>query len=156
MARMLVDGDDVVVRLALRERAAARRREVRVPLAAVRRVTVEADWWRALRGVPRRGVSVPGARSTGTRRHQAGVDFVVVRPGEPVVCVELRPPAPFRLLAVRAPTPAAARAVARDLVRAAPGLDTSTPCRQPLPVPEEDPGGATTPLPEAAPLPRGR
>ncbi|MEW2623278.1 hypothetical protein [Streptomyces sp. NPDC048106] len=138
MARMLVDGDDVVVRLALRERAAARHRDVRVPLTAVRRVTVEADWWRALRGVPRRGVAVPGVRCVGTRRHQAGVDFVVVRSGEPVVCVELRPPAPFRLLSVSAPTPAKARAMALRLVRAAPGLDTSTPCRQPLPVPGED------------------
>jgi len=153
MARMLVDGDDVVVRLTLRERAAARRRDVRVPLAAVRRVTVEADWWRALRGVPRRGVSIPGARSIGTRRHQAGTDFVVVRPGEPVVCVELRPPAPFRLLSVGAPPLARAEATARALVRAAPGLDLSTPCRQPLAVPEEDPGGAVTALPEAAPLP---
>ncbi|MFF4758253.1 hypothetical protein [Streptomyces sp. NPDC001292] len=138
MAWMLADGDDVVVHVTLRERAASRHGDVRVPLTAVRRVTVEPDWWRALRGVPLRGVSVPGARYIGTRRHHAGVDFVVIRPGEPVVCVELRSSASFQLLAVSVPTRAEARTTARSLVRAAPRLDTSTPCRQPLPVPEED------------------
>ncbi|MGW5104213.1 hypothetical protein [Streptomyces sp. NPDC004100] len=137
MARMTVDGDELVVRLSLRERAAARRADVRVPLAAVRRVTAEPDWWRALRGLPRRGT-----RRTGTRVHQAGTDFTVVRPGRPAVCVELRPPAPFRLLAVSAPTEALARSVARALGRSAPGLDTSTRYRQPLPVPGEGPSRA--------------
>ncbi|WP_018546328.1 hypothetical protein [Streptomyces sp. LaPpAH-108] len=131
---MSVDGDELVVRLSLRERAAARHADVRVPLAAVRRVTAEPDWWRALRGVPRHGT-----RRIGTRAHQAGTDFTVVRPGEPVVCVELRPPAPYRLLAVSVPTPAKARSTARSLARSVPGLDTSTRYRQPLPVPGEEP-----------------
>ncbi|MFD8805772.1 hypothetical protein [Streptomyces sp. NPDC059597] len=134
MARMSVDGDELVVRLSPRERVAARRAEVRVPLAAVRRVTAEPDWWRALRGLPRRGT-----RRIGTRVHQAGTDFAVVRPGRPAVCVELRPPASFRLLAVWAPTEAEARNTARGLGRSAPGLDTSTRYRQPLPVPGEGP-----------------
>ncbi|MGW2419489.1 hypothetical protein ACWC0C_09560 [Streptomyces sp. NPDC001709] len=139
MARMLVDGDDVVVHLSLRERVAARRGDVRVPLTAVCRVTVEPDWWRALRGVPRRGVWIPGARCIGTRGHHAGADFVVIRPGGPVVCVELRPSAPFRLLAVSVPTRAESETTVRSLVQGASKLDRSTPCRQPLPVPEEDP-----------------
>ena len=138
MARMLIDGDDVVVHLSLWERAAARHGDVRVPLTAVSRVTVEPDWWRALRGAPQRGVWIPGARCIGTRSHLAGVDFVVLRPGRPVVCVELRPSASFRVLAVSVPTRNEARATVRSLVRAAPRLDTSTPFRQPLPVPDEN------------------
>ncbi|MCX4404143.1 hypothetical protein OG840_21065 [Streptomyces sp. NBC_01764] len=137
MARMFVDGDDLVVHLSWREKAAARRGSVRVPLTAVSRVTVEPAWWRALRGDPHRGVWIPGARCIGTRRHNAGMDFVAMRPGRPVVCVELRPSAPFRLLAISSPTRAEARTTAESLGGNAPEIDTSTPWRQPLPVPEE-------------------
>ncbi|MGW0879763.1 hypothetical protein [Streptomyces sp. NPDC002671] len=138
MAWMAADGDELVVRLTWRERLAARRGEVRVPLAAVCRVTVEPDWWRALRGDPVRGLWIPGVRCIGTRCHLGGADFVVLRPGRPAVCAELWPSAPFRLLAVCVPTRAEAEATARSLAGAAPHLDTSTPCRQPLPVPGED------------------
>jgi hypothetical protein len=43
MARMFNDGDDLVVHLSWQERTSARRGDVRVPLTAVWRVTVEAD-----------------------------------------------------------------------------------------------------------------
>ncbi|MER6566229.1 hypothetical protein ABT288_08545 [Streptomyces sp. NPDC001093] len=151
MARILVDGDDVVVHLSWWHRAAARRGDVRVPLTAVCRVTVEPDWWRALRGVRQRGTWIPGAWSIGTRGHAGGTDFVALRPGRPVVVVELRPSAPFRLLAVSMPDDDAARATARRLGRTAPRIDTSTRYRQPVPVPEETSGGsAPRPLPTAA------
>lgn len=144
MARMFVEGEDLVVHLSWREMAAARRGNVRVPLAAVCRVTVEANWWRALRGGRQRGLWIPGARCIGTRSHHAGMDFVVIRPGRPVVCVELRPGAPFRLLAVSVPTHGEARATAQWLSRTAPKIDTSTPCRQPLPVPGENSEGSAS------------
>lgn len=144
MARMFADGDDLVVHLAWREKAAARRGDVRVPLTAVCRVTVEPDWWRALRGVPQRGIWIPGVRCIGTRSHHAGMDFVAIRSGRPVVCVELRLSAPFRLLAVSFPTRAAAKTAAQWLGRTAPKIDTSTPWRQPLPVPEENSAPATS------------
>ncbi|MGW3411389.1 hypothetical protein [Streptomyces sp. NPDC000888] len=144
MARILVNGDDVVVHLSWRERAAARRGDVRVPLTAVCRVTVEAAWWRALRGVRQRGVWIPGVRFIGTRSRHVGMDFVAIRFGRPVVCVELRPGAPFRLLAVSVPTRGEARATAQWLGRTAPKIDTSTPCRQPLPVPEENSEGSAS------------
>lgn len=137
MARMLVEGDDLVVRLAWWEKAAVRGGDVRVPLAAVQRVTVEPDWWRALRGIHERGVCVPGALCLGRRGHQGGKDFVAVRPGRPVVCVELWPSAPFRLLAVVTRTDDEGRDTAQRLRRSAPKTDTSTPWRQPLPVPVE-------------------
>ncbi|MXM68271.1 hypothetical protein GR925_33785 [Streptomyces sp. HUCO-GS316] len=137
MAHILTKHDRVVVRLSWREKAAARRGDVRVPLAAVRRVTVEPDWWRALRGIHESGICIPGALCIGTRRHQAGKDFAAIRPGTPVVCIELRPSAPFRLLAVSARAEAEAEATAKRLSQAAPKIDTSTPWRQPLPVPDE-------------------
>ncbi|WP_143079138.1 hypothetical protein [Streptomyces monashensis] len=137
MARILVTEDQVVIHLAWWEKAAARHRDVRVPLAAVSRVTVEPDWWRAVRGVHERGLCVPGTLSIGTRSHQAGRDFAAVRRDRPAVCVELRPPAPFLLLAVSAPDDKEAEATAGHVARAAPNIDTSTPWRQPLPVPDE-------------------
>lgn len=140
MARIFVEGDDLVVHLSWRERAAARHGNVRAPLTAVIRVTVEPDWWRALRGVPRRGVWIPGTWCIGTRSHQAGMDFVAIRSGRPVVCVELRTssPAPFSLLGVSVPTPAEATNTAQSICGKAPQIDTSTPWRQPLPVPGEN------------------
>ena len=148
MARILVDGDDVVVRLSWWQRAAARRGDVRVPLTAVCRVTVEAAWWRALRGDRQRGTWIPGGWSVGTRGHPGGTYFVALRPGRPVVIVELRPSAPFRLLAVSVSDDDEARATARLLGRSAPRIDTSTRYRQPVPVAEETSGGSTPrPLP---------
>ncbi|WP_328561846.1 hypothetical protein [Streptomyces coelicoflavus] len=135
MARVLVKDDDLVVRLSWRETAAAHRGSVRVPLAAVRRVTVESEWWRALRGAALHGVWIPDVLSVGTRGHVGGQDFVALRPGRPVMCVELRPPAPFGLLAVS--VRGDAQAAAERLRRSAPDIDASTPWRQPLPVAEE-------------------
>jgi hypothetical protein len=137
VAHILAKDDRVVVRLAWWEKAAARRGDVRVPLAAVRRVTVERDWWRALRGIQESGICIPAVLCIGMRRHQAGKDFVVMRPGRPVVCVELWSCAAFRLLAVSARDDVEAEAAAGQLRQVAPRIDTSTPWRQPLPVPDE-------------------
>ncbi|MQY37445.1 hypothetical protein SRB17_54490 [Streptomyces sp. RB17] len=151
MARMLIDGDDVVVHLSWWQKAAARRGDVRVPLTAVCRVTVDTAWWRALRGVRQRGTWTPGGWSVGTRGHPGGTDFVALRPGRPVVVVELRPSAPFRLLAVSVPDDDEARATAHRLGSAAPRIDTSTRYRQPVPVAEETSAGSTPPaLPMAS------
>ncbi|MEU6086311.1 hypothetical protein ABZ865_05760 [Streptomyces sp. NPDC047085] len=138
MARILAEDDAVVVHLAWWEKVTAHHGDLRLPWAAVRRVTVEPDWWRTLRGVRQSGCSIPGTLSLGTRCHQAGKDFTAVRPGTPVVCVELRPPAPFLLLAVSEQDEQEAEAVVDRLGRAAPNIDTSTPCRQPLPVAGEE------------------
>ncbi|MFI7017368.1 hypothetical protein [Streptomyces sp. NPDC050164] len=100
MARLVVDGEDVVVRLALREGLSARRREVRVPLADVRAVRVEGDWWRSLRGMPLGGRCRPGRWCVGERLHPLGRDFVAVRAGVPVVVVDLWRPVPYTRLAV--------------------------------------------------------
>jgi hypothetical protein len=135
VARILVKDDDLVVRLSWREKVAAHRGSLRVPLAAVCRVTAEHYWWRALRGVALHGVWIPGVLCVGTRGHAGGQDFVAVRPGMPVICVELRPTGPFSFQAVSVREDA--EAVAEGLRRCAPDIDASTPWRQPLPVPEE-------------------
>lgn len=96
---------------------------------------MEPDWWRALRGVVLHGVWIPGVLCVGTRGHAGGQDFVAVRSGGPVVCVELRPTVPFSLLAVSMPEDA--EATTERLRRRAPDIDASTPWRQPLPVAEE-------------------
>ncbi|WP_326665512.1 hypothetical protein [Streptomyces sp. NBC_00385] len=103
MARVLIEGTDIVVRLSWREKAAARRREVRVPLSALRHVYVEPDWWRALRGERESGTCVPGRLCAGIRRHREGQDFTLVRSGGPVLCVELHRSAQLSRLAVSVP-----------------------------------------------------
>ncbi|WP_137991553.1 hypothetical protein [Streptomyces vilmorinianum] len=105
MARVSVEGTDIVVRLSLRETLAARRRTVRVPLSALREVRVEPDWWRALRGLRGRGLWIPDRLCVGVRVLPDGRDFAAVKPGEPVVCVELRRDAAFGRLAVTDPDP---------------------------------------------------
>ncbi|MFD4400788.1 hypothetical protein [Kitasatospora sp. NPDC058478] len=120
MARLVVEGDELVATLSWWEKAAARRRDVRVPVPAIRQVTVEPDWWRALRGVRGRGTWIPGVLSIGTRPHPQGKDFAAVRARgrRPVVCVDLQSPSPCARLAVTDPDPDdTARAV-----RAAAGL----------------------------------
>ena len=105
MARLVVDGEDVVVRLSWREKAAARCRDVRIPLTAVKDVRVEPDWWRALRGGRRRGLYIPGRFCLGKWQHRDGRDFVALNAADPAVCVELRRSAPFTRLAVSVPDP---------------------------------------------------
>jgi hypothetical protein len=54
MASLIVDGNELVVRLSGWERAAAFCGDVRVPVAAVRSVAPEPQPWSALRGIGRR------------------------------------------------------------------------------------------------------
>ncbi|MEU6880405.1 hypothetical protein [Streptomyces sp. NPDC046712] len=105
MARVALEGAEIVVRLSPRETLAARRRQVRVPLSALREVRVEPDWWRALRGLRGRGLWIPDRLCVGTRVLPDGEDFAVIKPGDPVLCVELRRDAAFRRLAVSDPDP---------------------------------------------------
>ncbi|WP_371478153.1 hypothetical protein [Kitasatospora sp. NBC_00315] len=107
MARLVVEGDDLIVDLSWWEKAAARRREVRVPVSAIHQVSVEPDWWRALRGVRGRGTWIPGVLSYGIRPHAREKDFaaVRVRARQPVVCVDLWGASPYARLAVTDPDP---------------------------------------------------
>lgn len=105
MARVLVQGSDIVVRLSWWEKLLTRRRDVRVPLSALRRVYLQPDWWRALRGTCGRGTWIPARRCAGVRHVGQTKDFVVIRADGPVLCVELDASAPFSRLAVSDPDP---------------------------------------------------
>jgi hypothetical protein len=113
MARLVVKGEDLIVRLSWWEKVAARSGNVHVPLSAVHEVAIEPDWWRALHGVNGRGTWIPGVLSLGTRPHPGGKDFAAVRPRRPVVCVELRRPSAYSRLAVTDPDPEGAAAAVR-------------------------------------------
>lgn len=118
MARVRVHDTDLVVRLSWWERIAARHRDVRVPIGAVRAVRIEPDWWRALRGERGRGHWSPDRWSVGERQVADGTDFVAVRARGPVLCLELHDGAPYRRLAVSVPDPEEVR---RRLRREGPG-----------------------------------
>ncbi|KIZ17773.1 hypothetical protein [Streptomyces natalensis] len=101
MARLELAADVLVVRLAWWERVVARRGSLRVPLGAVAEVSVQEDWWRAVRGTRVRGLKVPGSLCLGEWRHRDGRDFLALAPRRgPVVRIELRPTAPFSRIAV--------------------------------------------------------
>ncbi|MFI9583608.1 hypothetical protein ACIHCQ_17560 [Streptomyces sp. NPDC052236] len=116
MARVVVEGTDIVVRLSWWEKVAARRREVRVPVSALRQVHIEPDWWRALRGEAGKGAWIPARVCVGTRQLPEGKDFAAVRAAGPVLCVELLPSAPYSRLAVSVRDPAAAMRALLPLV----------------------------------------
>src|SRR5437588_5828995 len=105
MARLTVDGDNLELRLSWLEKAAARHADIRLPLSCVNHVSVEADWWRVLRGRRGHGVWIPQALSVGTRVLPGGTDFVVIRARRPAVHVDLQQPSPYARLAVTVPDP---------------------------------------------------
>ena len=116
MARVVLEGSDIVVRLSWWEKLAARRREVRVPASALRQVHIEPDWWRALRGVAGKGAWIPARGCVGIWHLGDTKDFVAIRADGPVLCVELRRSAPFSRLAVSDAHPEAAMRKLQPLV----------------------------------------
>lgn len=117
MARLSVEGDDLVLSLSSPEKLLALHGDVRVPLNAARSLVLDPHAWSAMRGV-RLGTSIPGLLFYGTRRHAEGKDFGAVLARRPVVRVDLDERSPFARLIVSvrdADTTAAA-------VRAAAGI----------------------------------
>jgi len=100
MARLIVDGADLVVGLSWLEKLAAAHKNVRVPLRAVRSAVAEPNPWPALRGVKLAGTGIPGVAVLGTRYFTGGRDFVAIRNGHPAVRVELGDDAPYAQLLV--------------------------------------------------------
>ncbi|MBT2540820.1 hypothetical protein J7E99_08915 [Streptomyces sp. ISL-44] len=141
MARLYVDGDDLVVRTAWWERPLARHGDVRVPLASVADVGATADWWRPLRGVRARGTLIPGALCLGLWEHATGVDFVAIRHRHHgVVHADLRPPSRFARIVVSGPRCDRVAATVREAMERA-----GSPAPAPAPAPAGAPEGATAP-----------
>ena len=114
MAALVIEGDELVVQLSRWERLAALRRDVRLPLAAVRSAAVEGEPWRALRGIRSPGTGWPGRIAYGTWRLTGDrKDCAAMLKGRPVVRVEADPPSPFSRLLVSVPDAEATSAEVR-------------------------------------------
>lgn len=100
MARLIVDGPDLVVGLSWLEKLGAVHGNVRVPLRAVRSAAAEPDPWTVLRGSGRlAGTGIPGTVVLGTRYFSDGRGFAAVT-NRPAVRVELGRESPFARLLV--------------------------------------------------------
>jgi hypothetical protein len=100
VARLIVDGPDLVVWLSWLEKLGALHRNVRVPLRAVRTVVAEPQPWYALRGVRGIGTGFPGVLALGTRYYRGGRAFAAIEPGRRAIRVELSEESPFGQLLV--------------------------------------------------------
>jgi hypothetical protein len=112
MARLLVDGDTLMVRLSLLERLGALRGDVRVPLRAVRGIRVSDRPWEELRGVRAAGTGLPRVIALGTRGRRGTREFAAVYRCMPGVVVELDGAALARLVVSTADPSEVARRVA--------------------------------------------
>jgi hypothetical protein len=88
MARLVVDGSDVVVRLSRLEKLGALRGDVRIPLASVIAVRVSDDPWSELRGIRAPGTAFPGVISLCTLRGFGFRYFAAVYRRQPAVVIE--------------------------------------------------------------------
>jgi hypothetical protein len=101
MPELVVEGDQVVVRLSRWERAVAFHGDVSVPLGAIQSVSVEPDPWHALRGIRAPGTGWPRVIAYGVRRRTGDrPDFVAVLRKRPTVRIELGSPSEFARLLV--------------------------------------------------------
>jgi hypothetical protein len=101
VASLRREGGDLVVMMNDLEKLGALRREVRVPLAAVRNVRVTESPFSDLRGIRAPGTGLPGVTALGTWRYRGGKDFAALYRGAPAVIVELEG-AEFKRLLVSA------------------------------------------------------
>jgi hypothetical protein len=106
MVQLLIDGDDLTVRLGPWERLGAlRRADVRVPLAAVVSARSVDSAYAEVRGIRAPGTGVPGRLLLGTWRRRRAKDFVAVSGKGPGVVIDLDGEG-FSRLVVSEPMPA--------------------------------------------------
>jgi hypothetical protein len=114
MARLIVEGPDLVVGLSSLEKLGALRGDVHVPLSTVRSAEIEQDPWAALRGIRAPGTGIPGVIALGTRRFAGGKDFTAVTGSRPAVRVDLSEESPFGRLVVTVTDPESTLAAIRS------------------------------------------
>lgn len=89
MAELLVDDQDLVVRLTLGEKIWGFHGDIRVPLSSIVSVAPDPKPWLGLRGWRMAGVSFTGHAVLGTRRHGDGYDFCILHGDQPAVRVDV-------------------------------------------------------------------
>lgn len=104
MAKLIIDGPDLVVQLSSLEKLGALRGDVRVPLRTVQSAEVVPHPFGALRGI-RVGTGIPGVIALGIRKFAHGQDFTAVVGGKPAVRVDLSDESPFSRLVVSVDDP---------------------------------------------------
>jgi hypothetical protein len=100
VAQLVVEGDELVVRLTTWEKISGFHGNVRVPLSGVRRVTTPDNAWAELRGWRMAGTGIPGLVAIGTRRHADGYDFTAVHRQRPAVQIDINGPPRWQRLLV--------------------------------------------------------
>jgi hypothetical protein len=100
VAQLVVEGDELVVRLTTWEKMSGFHGNVRVPLSRVRGVSAPDNAWVELRGWRMAGTSIPGLVAVGTRRHGEGYDFTAVHRQRPTVQVDINGPPRWQRLLV--------------------------------------------------------
>lgn len=88
MAELIIDAEDLVLRLTLGEKVWGFHGDIRVGLAAIVCVAPDPKPWPGLRGWRMAGISMPGY-AVGTRRHGDGYDFCVLHGDRPAVQVDV-------------------------------------------------------------------
>ena len=89
MAKLIIDGRDLVVRLTLGEKILSFHGDIRVRLSAIDSVAPDPKPWLGLRGWRMAGISLTGRAVLGTRRHGTGYDFCILHRDRPAVRVDL-------------------------------------------------------------------
>jgi hypothetical protein len=89
MAELIVDDEDLVLRLTLGEKIWSFHGDIRVRLSSIVSVAADPKPWLGLRGWRMAGVAFTGHAVLGTRRHGAGYDFCILHRDRPAVRVNL-------------------------------------------------------------------
>jgi hypothetical protein len=124
VARLEVEGNELVLRLTLREKMWGFHGNIRVSLSAIRSVSTPENAWMALRGWRMAGTAIPGLIAIGTRRHADGFDFTAVRRQRPVVQIDINGPPRWQRLTVSVPDGADPR-IEADRIASAAGIAPS-------------------------------
>jgi hypothetical protein len=89
MATIEINPSTLTVRFTRGEKIGGLLRDIEVPLAQLRTVTVEPHGLSAVRGIRAPGLALPGRRKIGTWRRRGHRSAVSVRAGEPAVRLAL-------------------------------------------------------------------
>ena len=89
MAELIVDDEDLLVRLTMGEKIWGFHGDIRVRLSSIVSVAPDPKPWLGLRGWRMAGVSMVGTVVLGTRRHGAGYDFCILHRHRPAIRVDV-------------------------------------------------------------------